>query len=200
MGCDRVRKRVKKGQSKEAVEAREMRFAEVYMANGENGTRAHMEVFGTTNEANAAAEASKLIRKPKVSAYIQKRRAELLAQYSLRPDLLYREVGRLSYFDPRKLVDAEGKPKKLHEIDADTAAAIAALEMEVLQDGRVTYRVRTHDKNSAIDKALKLTRLYDAPPPPPPDDQAHPSDPRDTARRMAFLLRRGAQKKLEGPT
>jgi hypothetical protein len=189
---------VKKGQSKEAVEEREFRFAEVYIANGENGTRAYMEVFGTESEASAAVEASKLIRKPKVSEHIQKRRSEIRAKFALTPERLYQEVARLCYFDPAKLIGKDGKPLPLQDIDEDTRAAIAALEIEV-RDGVVTYRAKNHDKNSALEKGLKLVRAYDAPPPATPDETGTISDPKETARRMAFLLRRGEQKKLPSP-
>jgi hypothetical protein len=188
-----MKRKTKRGQSKKAVEARLERFYEVCLANGENGTRAYMDVFEETNENVAGVSAHRLLKKPKAIEYLERRRKEIKARYALTTERLYQEVARLCYYDPGKLVDKNGKPLPIHEIDEDTRAALAAIEMEVV-DGRVTYRSRPHDKNAALEKGLKLVRAYDAPPPPPPDeDGKQPVDVQQTTMRIAFLLRKNRQ-------
>ncbi len=173
------------------------RFVEAYFANSENQTRAYLAVNPNVTYGTAAVEGHRLIKNPKVHAMIEKRRAEMRAQYALTAERVFQELGRLSYFDPRKLVDADGRPIPLHKLDDDTAAALAAIELEMKGEGKdavAVTRWRPFDKISALEKAVKILRLYDKPPPPPPDEEGRQvaEDPRETARRMAFLLRAGA--------
>lgn len=171
-------------------------FADKYLANGGNATRAYMEVFGRSYGVSAV-EGHKLLKKPNLIAYIEEHRAKALANSQLTVQRWYQEVARLSFFDPRKLVDEKGKLKPLHELDDDTAAALSAIEAEVGSDGTVITRVRPHSKTTALDLAAKVLRVYDAPPPPPPDDDK-PIDAAENAKWLAFMLRRGA-KKLPSP-
>lgn len=63
----------------------------------------------------------------------------------------------MAFCDPRKLVGEDGRMKQLHELDDDTAAAIASVEVD--NDGNIKYKF--WDKNSAIDKAAKVQGLYE---------------------------------------
>lgn len=53
----------------------------------------------------------------------------------------------------------------MHELDDDTAATIAGVEVdEIKADGAVighTVKVKTWDKNSALEKAMKYHGLYE---------------------------------------
>jgi len=192
------RKRHALGKSRKGSEERDLRFAEVYMGNGENARRAYMEVFDCINENTAAVEGHKVLKKPKVHDYITKRRAEMRARYALTPDRVYQEIARVAYYSPKGLLDKKtGKPLSLHEIDDDVAAALDAVEIQVGDNGQVTFRSKPHDKNSALEKACKLLRLYDAPPPPPPDESGNvvARSPQERAKWLAFLLARGAAAK-----
>lgn len=187
--------KVKNGTSKQAASDRRKRFASAYVANGGNATRAHMQVYGSI-EVTAASEGCKLTREPKTKAMIDNLRNEINQRYALTPERIYREVARIAYFDPAKMFDAEGKPLPIQDIDEDTRAAISALEIDV-NEGRVTYRARQHDKNAALDKALKLVRAYDAPPPTVDDSGNQMRDPREMAKWVAFYLARGSNNQLE---
>ena len=72
----------------------------------------------------------------------------------------------------------------------------------------VINRWRSFDKISALEKAVKILRLYDKPPPPPPEDDGlqHVDDPpSEIVRRVAFMLERErvrkgkAKKQLKEP-
>lgn len=179
---------------RKSSEYRRKLFADKYLANGGNATRAYMEVFNVEKENIAGVEGCKLLRNPSVSAYIDERRSAALSRSALTVERWYQEIARLSFFTPKKLVDENGKLKPLHELDDDTAAALGAIEAEVGADGTVVTRVRPHSKTTALDMAAKVLRVYDAPPPPPPDD-SKPTDPKENAKWLAFMLRRGSDKK-----
>jgi len=93
----------------------------------------------------------------RVSTEIARRRTEIVTALELSTERTIKEVSRLAFCDPRKLVGENGKLKQLHEIDDDTAAAIASVEVD--KDGGIKYKF--WDKNSAIEKAAKVQGLYE---------------------------------------
>lgn len=190
----------KNGTGKAAVRERNALFVKAYLACGENATEAYLAVKPHVARNTAGAEGHKLLKLPEIQKAIEKHRAEQRVKFSLTSDRAMQELARVAYFDSRKVVKEDGEGKRLHEIDEDTAAG---LTVELDGAGKV-LRVRTvrpSEKNAAIEKAAKILRLYDRPPPPPPDDtgEQRQADPRETARRMAFLLARGAAADREQP-
>lgn len=84
------------------------------------------------------------------------------------------ELHRLVFFDPRKLLDSNGRMRPLHELDEDTARAIASVDVEQLFEGYgedrhqtgQLHKVRFWDKRAAIELGMKrrgaLTEKIDA--------------------------------------
>lgn len=182
----------KRGTSKVAAGERNARFVDAYFAEGENQTRAYLKTHPNVTYNTAAVEGHRLLKDPKVHAMVEKRRTELRAKYALTSDRVIQELARVAYFNPRALFDDKGKNVELHKLDPDTSAA---LTLELDGKGNV-LKARTPTpaaKNTALEKGVKILRLYDKPPPPPPDEMGKPQvyDPQETARRMAFLLRAG---------
>ena len=81
-----------------------------------------------------------------------------------------REIARLAYFDPRKMFDAKGNPKSIHELDDDTAAVIAGLDVLEEWEGSGENRVlighvkkwKLADKKGALDMLMKHLDGYNA--------------------------------------
>ena len=79
------------------------------------------------------------------------------------------EIARLAYFDPRKMFHEDGRPKNVTELDDDTAAAVAGLEVLEEYEGHGQDRelvghvkkYRIGDKNSALEKAAKILGLFE---------------------------------------
>lgn len=163
-----AKKKEKAGTSKEAAEVRKKLFVEAYILNGGNGRQAAIEA-GYAPKA-AAQQASRLLTDANLSQLIQTRRASLVHGMQLSTERTLREVARLAYFDPRKLLDSTGRPKPLSELDDDTAAAIAGLEVvdkyeaEPGSDEKTLSTVIKYkfaDKNAALDKAMKHLGQYE---------------------------------------
>ena len=107
-----------------------------------------------------------------VAAEVAKIEDELLAKARSELDLtmerLTREVTRGAFYDIRKLVHDDGRPKALHELDDDTASAIAGIEIEELYAGRGEERSnvgRIHkfklvDRKAFVDMGLKVIGGY----------------------------------------
>ena len=74
-----------------------------------------------------------------------------------------------AYFDPRKLLNDDGSPKPITELDDDTAACLAGLDIQEVYEGSGADRVfvgyvkkyKIADKNSALDKAMKHLGLFE---------------------------------------
>lgn len=162
-----VNKKQKNGTSREAAEQRKKLFVEAYLVNGGNGRQAAIEA-GYAPKA-AAQQASRLLTDANISYLIKERRAKLVESMELTTERTLREIARLAYFDPRKLLDNTGRPLPLSELDDNTAAAIAGLDVEDLYSGRgedkeqigVVVKYKFADKNAALEKAMKHLGQYE---------------------------------------
>ena len=70
---------------------------------------------------------------------------------------LLREIGRLAFVDPRRLLREDGTMLPLHELDDDTAAAIASVEVD--EYGKLKYKL--WDKGAAQEKLAKVLGVYE---------------------------------------
>lgn len=127
---------------------RQQAFVDYYCAVGtptyENGTQAAIAA-GTKAEI-AARQAYKWLRSADISAAIETRLADQRAKVAeivaerqgtldLSAERWLKEVSRLCYFDPMNMLNSDGSPRQVADIDADTRAAISQLEIHELFDG-----------------------------------------------------------------
>lgn len=148
-------KRVKAGTSKVSAADKRKAFVEAYFANGGNGTQA--AVTAGFAEKSASVTAAKLLKDARVAAEIEKRRTELCEKLELNTEKTFKEIARIAFSDPRNLMDAQGKIKLPHELDEDTAAAIASFK--VTFDGGIEYKF--WPKTTALDMANKIQGHYE---------------------------------------
>lgn len=148
-------KRAKAGQSKASAADRRALFVEAFLSNGGNALQA--AVSAGFSPKTAGSQGSRLLKNVEVLTLINKRRTEVVAATELSTEQTIREVRRLAYSDPRSITHSDGRIKRLHELDADTAAAVASYEVD--KDGVIKYKF--WDKNSALDKAAKVQGLYE---------------------------------------
>lgn len=151
----------------EALPPIEQRFVLEYIKDF-NATRAYLRVKPHVKETTAATEAGKLLGKPEIQAALQAASARLVEKMELTSERTLREIARLAYFDPRKLLDSQGRPKPLHELDDDTAAAIAGLEVQQIELGSgenalpaVVKKYKLADKKGALDMAMRHLGEYE---------------------------------------
>lgn len=110
----------------------------------------------------------RLIGLSHVQRAIERQKAARAKRTHITQDRVLQEVARLAFFDPRKLYDEHGNLKPVHELDDDTAAAIASVEVVTTYkrgaDGEMepeqTKKVRMWDKNNALEKAGKHLKLW----------------------------------------
>ena len=148
-------KRVKAGMSKVSAADRHAAFAEAYLANGQNALQA--AITAGYSKRSAGSQGHRLLKDVQVQQIIARRRTEIAANLELNTERTLREVSRLAYCDPRGIMHDDGRVKMPHELDDDTAAAIASFEINAA--GEIKYKF--WDKNSALDKAAKVQGLYE---------------------------------------
>jgi len=91
-----------------------------------------------------------LTAKPHVRAAIDRRVEKVAEKAEISAADVIRELGRIAFADIRKLYDEHGNLKPISELDDDTAAVLAGIEVEELQDGAVR-KVKRYDKPKALE-------------------------------------------------
>jgi phage terminase small subunit len=176
----------KVGTSQAAAEARKLRFVEAMIATDDNITQA--AVMAGFSARSAAQQGSRLLKDAKVQQLLKDRRAALLSKLELTSESVLRSLAQSVFFDPRKLYRVDGTLKDVHELDDDTAMALAGLEVTEemgpapvdtelepqphggglkRQQGRkvlrsITAKVKWHDKTAAREQAMKHLGLFKA--------------------------------------
>ena len=163
-----IKKKAKAGNAQEDAQHRRKLFVEAYLTNHGNGSQA--AVAAGFSEKTAAAAASRLLKHVDVLTQLQQRRKVVIEKMELTTERTLREIARLAYVDPRKFFHADGTPKHIQELDDDTAAALAGIEVTEewagtghsrVQTG-VTKKYKLADKNAALEKAMKHLGEYEA--------------------------------------
>ena len=140
----------------EAVERRRI-FVEAYLSNGQNATKAAMAAGYSTHPKTANSAGCRLLKHPEVVARLDERRRALAQKFELTTEKNLQEVARIAYCDPRKIMAQDGSIKLPHELDEDTAAAIASFEVSF--DGSIKYKF--WPKTQALDMANKIMGNYE---------------------------------------
>ena len=160
------RAKIKKSSQKESAESRRKLFIEALLSNGENISKAALAAGFSPK--SAAQQGSRLFKHVEVQQALNNRRTEVLEKCQLTTEAVTREIARLSFFDARKMFAADGRPLSITELDDDTAACIVGLDVLEEYEGSGEDRhlighvkkYKIADKNSALDKAVKILGLY----------------------------------------
>jgi len=139
-------------------------FVREYLVD-KNATQAAVRAGYSPKTANE--QAARLLTKTNIKAAVDAGLADLASRVGITAERVLRERARIAFFDPRKLLDAEGNPKPMHELDDDTAAAIAGVEVIEMKGGAEIpgvlslvkkYRLAAKDTSlAALEKYLGLT-------------------------------------------
>jgi len=154
--------KTKAGSSLQSASERRKLFADAYIANGGNATQAAITIGLSAKTAYSTGQ--RMMKHAETSALIQQKRNKLAEKYELTADAVIQSLAQAVYFDPRKLYDEHGNLKAIKDLDDNTAAALAGLEVaEMRSDGEVighTKKVKWLDKNTAREQAMKHLGLF----------------------------------------
>lgn len=135
-------------------------FADEYLIDL-NATRAYKVAYPSCKKDEAAAvNGSKLLKNTKIAEYIQKRMDERAKRTEITQDRVLRELAKLGFFDARKLFGNDGKPKEIAELDDETAACIAGLDvMDAYENSGDEKEFVGHVKKYKLSDKLKALEL-----------------------------------------
>ena len=122
------------------------RFVEEYLIDLDAKRAALRAGYRPATAGNASVN---ILRRPAVKAAVDAALTARGEKADLDADRVLRELSRVAFFDPRRLVGPDGQPLPLSALDPDTAAALSTLELRV-QDGEVAARYRACDKLKAL--------------------------------------------------
>lgn len=139
-------------------------FCEAYLSNGFNGTQA--AITAGYSEETAAVIASENLRKPYIEEYIEERQKQVAARLQINQDRVLRELSRIAFSDIRKFYNVDGALRSVHEMDEESAAALAGVESyDTFVEGESigqTKKIKTYDKLKALEGISKMLG-YNAP-------------------------------------
>jgi phage terminase small subunit len=153
----------------------------------------------------AKQQGSRLLTNPDIrraiDAQTEQRIAQVAHETGITLERTLRELARIGYFDPRKLFDKDGRPLSITELDDDTAAVVAGLDVLEEFEGSGADRVlvghvkkwKLSDKKGALDMLMKHLGGYAK-----DNEQGKPAQPapvavptNQTARELAYALHLG---------
>lgn len=116
----------------DGLNAKQTAFVHEYLVD-KNATQAAIRAGYSAKTAASLGE--RLLRNVEIRAAIDEGLQDLARRVGLTAEMVLRERKRLAFFDPRKLLDREGNPLPLQDLDDDTAAAIAGLDVLQIMAG-----------------------------------------------------------------
>jgi len=142
------------------------RFIEEYLVDL-NGSAA--AIRAGYSESRARITASELLAKPHIQEAIAAAKAERSERTQITQDRVLKELARIAFGDLRAMFTEDGALKGPAELDDDTAAAIASIEVVVRpsgerdEDGNViiehVHKIKAWDKNTALTNLARHLKL-----------------------------------------
>lgn len=138
---------------------REIRFSKFY-AELAIGSRAY-ELAGYPDCANPSAKAAKLLRKPRIKAYIKEIRDRAKAQADVDPGFVLLALKNIVSADRRLLYNEDGSLKPVHEWPAHVAETIESIETTESALGAHTKKIKIGSRLQALSMMAKLMGMLD---------------------------------------
>ncbi|MFA6012768.1 MAG: terminase small subunit [Desulfobacteraceae bacterium] len=103
------------------------------------------------------------MQKPVIREAIEFAIKERSERTQLKADAVLKELSHIIFFNVKRIFTADGHLKSLSEMDEADTAAISSMEVAERMTGDTTIRVtriKFHDKNKAIDSAMRHLGMY----------------------------------------
>lgn len=136
------------------LNARQLRFIDEYLVDL-NATQA--AIRAGYSKRTASEQGYALLRNPQVAPAIEAKRKELAHATGVTRERVIQELAGIAFFDVRKLFNEAGAMKPIHDLDDETARAIASIEIESPTERSPvwTKKVKAWDKKGALEALLK---------------------------------------------
>jgi phage terminase small subunit len=144
---------------------RRARFAQEYVKDL-NATQAAIRAGYSAKTAKA--QGSRLLTRVDVQTAIQALVGKIAIKAEITVERTLQEIARIAYGDRRKLYNADGSLRPMHELDDDAAALIAEVESDEMYAGRgeervlvgFTRKVKSWSKTKALDQCMAYLGMH----------------------------------------
>lgn len=150
------------GTAQRSVAERRQAFVHAYMANRHNATQA--AITAGYSPKTAYSQGQRLLKAVEKSGELAAAAREASFAPGLTTERTLLELKRIALSDIRGVFNPDGSIKSLAEMDEDTSAAIASIEVVTRGEGdkkRVTTKVKLWDKISALDQVMRHLGLFE---------------------------------------
>lgn len=145
---------------------KQLRFVQEYLKDL-NATQAAIRAGYSSR--TAMQQGSRLLSKAEVAQAVAERADRVTAKAEVTVERIVQEAAAIAFHDARKLFRDDGTLKDPHELDDETAAAIAGLEVEELFEGRGKarehvgrlHKVKRWEKTKALELLAKYRKMFD---------------------------------------
>lgn len=142
------------------ITPKKRRFAEEYLVDL-NATNAAARAGYSAKTVHS--QGPRLLEDVEVKKLIAEGMAKRSQSTQITADRVLQELARVAFFDPRRLLNADGSPKSINELDDDTAAVLSGMDITEEYAGtgadRVfigyTKKVKVSDKVAALGLAMR---------------------------------------------
>lgn len=154
-----------------STQAKMREFADRYRGGPEgvrgDATKCYKAGHPRASIKTCEAMGSEYLNHPYTQEYLREKTDTVAREADITQERVLREIGRIGFFDARKLLDRDGNPLPIQDLDDDTAAAIAGIKVRrVIEDDDsgevctiIEYKVA--DKNSSLEKLMRYLGAYE---------------------------------------
>jgi phage terminase small subunit len=144
---------------------KQKRFVDEYLIDL-NATQAAIRAGYSEKTANVIG--CENLMKPNIQSYIRERQQMMEKRTEITQDRVLKEYAKIAFLDPRNFFYENGKPKAITDLDGDTAAALAGMdvleEFEGFGEERTfigyTKKYKIADKIKALDSIAKHLGMF----------------------------------------
>lgn len=135
---------------------------------GMNQTEAYKAAGYKCSDEIARRNASRLLTKVDISERMDELRRQIEEKFEISKNKILKELARIAFFDPKELFNPNGTLKKIDQLDEDTAAVIAGLEVVTIYAGKgdakksvgTLLKIKLADKIKALDSLARIKGMF----------------------------------------
>lgn len=139
-----------------ALNAKQTKFVNEYLKDL-NASQAAIRAGYSKNTSRSIA--NKLMTNADIQAEISRKMDKRAARTEITADRVLLELSRLAFLDVRKAFNKDGSLKAIHELDDDTAAAVAGMDITEFGSGDeqsgVVKKIKLSDKKGALELVMR---------------------------------------------
>lgn len=142
------------------ITPKKQRFVDEYLVDL-NATQAAIRAGYSAKTAHS--QGPRLLDDVGVKELIADAMAKRSESTKITAERVLQELGRVAFFDPRRLLNADGSPRPISELDDDTAAVLAGMDIQEEYEGSgedrrfigYTKKFKLADKVGALSLAMR---------------------------------------------